>query len=429
MIEYSPPPPLPYLVRLSLLLTVPNPKFNPAFPNMNIPNPILTLSFLFLFLFNPPLKHLLVVATIELETCLDSVCQAKEPIIRFPFHIEGKQEKTCGYPGFKLSCSEKGQTLLNLPYTGGEFSIQAINYAAQQLWLNDPNNCLPKRILSLNLSASPFDAVYYQQFTFFNCSSNLEYLKYRYKPIACLSDSSNKYIVFATPSPSVFAHLSSVCDLVHTVKVPVQSPFYDHVMSSDLTDDLRLSWDSPSCGRCASHGGRCGFKNNTTFELACFDVPSPGISIGATYVLAICIGVPALLCFIALLSYICSRFRFRFRIGAHGWTWTWTWAHETVADFEPLIDSRSNIISGLDRPTIESYPKIVIGENIRLPKPDDNICPICLSEYMPKETVKTIPECEHCFHAQCIDEWLPLNASCPICRTSPPKLPQPLAPS
>lgn len=137
-----------------------------------------------------------------------------------------------------------------------------------------------------------------------------------------------------------------------------------------------------------------------------------GISRGASYIIAICVGVPALLCFTALLSCICSRFG----IGTRGWAW----ASETVADFEPLM--------GLDRPTIESYPKIVIGEGRRLlPKADDKTCPICLSEYEPKETVKAIPKCGHCFHAQCIDEWLPLNASCPICRTSPPKLPQPLA--
>lgn len=86
------------------------------------------------------------------------------------------------------------------------------------------------------------------------------------------------------------------------------------------------------------------------------------------------------------------------------------WANETVPDFEALAGSRPTTVTGLDRPTIESYPKIVIGE-----------------KYMPKETVKTIPECGHCFHAQCIDEWLPLNASCPICRTSPRMLPQPRA--
>ncbi|TKY74109.1 putative RING-H2 finger protein ATL21A [Spatholobus suberectus] len=387
----------------------PNPKVNSTlsqFPKMKIPNPILAL-----------LTHLAVVALASIETCLDSVCHLKEPVIRFPFHVEGKHAEACGYPGFTVSCSENGQTLLNLP-NWGELKIQGINYAEQQLWVNDPNNCLPKRLLSLNLSASPFDAVYHQEFAFFNCSFNLEYLSRRYRPINCLSHSS-EYVVFATPSPTAFGRFSSVCDFVETVKVPVQSPFYDHVLSSDLSDDLRLSWDSPPCGRCESRGGRCGFKSNETFELDCSRVPSKGMSRGARYAMAICVGVPAVLCSIGVLSCICSWLR----IGTHDWPW----AHETVADFEPLASSRPTTVSGLDRPTIESYPKIVIGESRRLPKKGDKTCSICLSEYMPKETVKTIPECGHCFHAQCIDEWLPLNASCPICRTSPPKLPQPRA--
>ncbi|KAL5811412.1 hypothetical protein ACOSQ4_027980 [Xanthoceras sorbifolium] len=61
----------------------------------------------------------------------------------------------------------------------------------------------------------------------------------------------------------------------------------------------------------------------------------------------------------------------------------------------------------------------MLGESRRLPKPDDNTCPICLCEYKPKETLKTIPECLYCFHADCVDEWLRLNASCQACRNSP----------
>ncbi|CAL5433368.1 unnamed protein product [Camellia sinensis] len=72
------------------------------------------------------------------------------------------------------------------------------------------------------------------------------------------------------------------------------------------------------------------------------------------------------------------------------------------------------IIMGLDRPTIESYPTTVLGESVRLPKPNDGTCPICLAEYQPKETLRTIPECNHYFHANCIDEWLRV-----ACRNSP----------
>ncbi|KAJ6294888.1 hypothetical protein OIU76_022885 [Salix suchowensis] len=94
----------------------------------------------------------------------------------------------------------------------------------------------------------------------------------------------------------------------------------------------------------------------------------------------------------------------------------------------PESDSTVNTVpvvtvAGLDGATIESYPKIVLGESRRLPKPDDNTCSICLCEYKPKETLKTIPECKHCFHSDCIEEWLRLRATCPLCRNSPERLP------
>ncbi|KAL9416944.1 hypothetical protein AB3S75_040017 [Citrus x aurantiifolia] len=71
---------------------------------------------------------------------------------------------------------------------------------------------------------------------------------------------------------------------------------------------------------------------------------------------------------------------------------------------------------GLDESTIESFQKLVLGESKRLPGPNSSACPICLSKYLSQETIRCIPECKHCFHAECIDEWLRLNDKCPVCR-------------
>ncbi|KAK4273903.1 hypothetical protein QN277_017208 [Acacia crassicarpa] len=341
------------------------------------------IRFLLLFYILPPTS---------IETCPDAVCQNGNKIIRFPFRIQQSQlqPKSCGYPGFDVSCSNHGQIRLKVPYSEGEFSIQGIDYTSQQLWINDPKNCLPIRILSLNLNGSPFSGVYYRDFSFFNCSS--QYLKYRYIPIPCLSDSN--HTVFATPSRSVFRHLSSVCSFIRTVRVPVQQPYYEHVLTSDLSDDLRLSWNSPPCGMCESRGGRCGFRTNSTGDIGCAYFPSQGISRAVRYAISTCAGVLATLGLIGLMYYIggkCGR-------------------AQTVVRPEP----EPAMLSGLDGLTIESYPKQVVGEA------DEGTCPICLSEYRPKETLKTIPACLHSFHSHCIDAWLHLNASCPLCRTSPP---------
>lgn len=74
---------------------------------------------------------------------------------------------------------------------------------------------------------------------------------------------------------------------------------------------------------------------------------------------------------------------------------------------------------GLDQATIDSYTKVVLGESRRVPGLNDGSCPICLSDFSAKETLRCIPDCKHCFHADCIDEWLKMNGTCPLCRTSP----------
>ena len=42
-------------------------------------------------------------------------------------------------------------------------------------------------------------------------------------------------------------------------------------------------------------------------------------------------------------------------------------------------------------------------------------CTICLCEYEEQEDVRRLP-CMHLFHRDCVDQWLPTNKRCPICR-------------
>lgn len=228
---------------------------------------ILKLFFIFFF------SSSLYTTTRSTTTCMEAVCHSTEPVIRFPFRIDQSQQpKSCGYPGFDLTCnSNSTQALLHLPYSG-KFSVQGIDYGAQVIWINDPDNCLPRRILSLNLSGSPFTGVYYQDFTFFNCSS--DYLKYGLNPIACLSGSN--YTVFATSSTRVVNTLSLSCQRVATVAVPVQWPFYEQIYSSDLSGNLWLTWNKPKCRNCESRGGKCGLKANSTGEIVCSDIHRRG---------------------------------------------------------------------------------------------------------------------------------------------------------
>lgn len=213
----------------------------------------------------------------SLQVCTTAACGMGEPEIRFPFLIKNRgQNESCGYPGFGVSCDITSQTLLNLP-SSGDFTVQAIDYGTQEVWINDPNNCLPQRILSLNLSGSPFYVSFNQGFTFFNCTS--DYSKYRLNRIACLSSST--HTIYATASSLAANFLSSKCNSLGTFRVPVQWPFYENLPSSDLSHHLRLTWLVPTCGRCESLGGRCGWRSNSSREIVCSNLPSTGIFLNA----------------------------------------------------------------------------------------------------------------------------------------------------
>lgn len=68
---------------------------------------------------------------------------------------------------------------------------------------------------------------------------------------------------------------------------------------------------------------------------------------------------------------------------------------------------------------ISSLPSVVYTEgmfNSEDKKEDDNNkCSVCLCEYETGEELKGLP-CTHYFHDVCIEKWLGMNESCPICR-------------
>ncbi|XP_060216939.1 putative RING-H2 finger protein ATL69 [Lycium barbarum] len=133
-------------------------------------------------------------------------------------------------------------------------------------------------------------------------------------------------------------------------------------------------------------------------------------SISLGYGIAIAIGILILISLIIFASYACLRFKLA--------------GNFSTPSSSSNVTNNSYIYSyflGLDRPVIESFPKVVLGESKRLPSPisDSSTCAICLCEYCAKDSVRCIPECHHCFHVHCVDEWLRKSGTCPICRSSP----------
>ncbi|KAL4571550.1 hypothetical protein LXL04_018311 [Taraxacum kok-saghyz] len=46
---------------------------------------------------------------------------------------------------------------------------------------------------------------------------------------------------------------------------------------------------------------------------------------------------------------------------------------------------------------------------------EDAVCCICLAKYKDGDLLREIP-CTHFFHTECVDKWLKINASCPLCK-------------
>ncbi|KAG9459357.1 hypothetical protein H6P81_003865 [Aristolochia fimbriata] len=46
---------------------------------------------------------------------------------------------------------------------------------------------------------------------------------------------------------------------------------------------------------------------------------------------------------------------------------------------------------------------------------EDAVCSICLAKYGDNEELRELP-CLHFFHVECVDKWLKINASCPLCK-------------
>lgn len=49
---------------------------------------------------------------------------------------------------------------------------------------------------------------------------------------------------------------------------------------------------------------------------------------------------------------------------------------------------------------------------------DEKICAICLNDFVSKDVVTKLSNCNHIYHSKCLFEWLKINNTCPECRTT-----------
>ncbi|KAI3891359.1 hypothetical protein MKX03_031455 [Papaver bracteatum] len=341
------------------------------------------------------------------DNCPISSCgeNSLSPTIQYPFSIvkdnnQGKEfTKDCVYPpGFDLSCRNQNETILKLPFSG-EFYVRGISYYEQKIQVTDPSDCLPRRYLqNISLSGTPYVSEAYPSYIFCNCSaegySNLmktyaNTSASNFYAISCLSSST--HTVLAMNNMSVIHSMNTTNCLVIKTNVITLAKWdwsSDGVFYPLTIKDLYLTWVLP-------------------------DKEQRDLSKGLLSLLIIGSGLPV---FIGILW--CCRYGFT----GYGYN---DRNHQTQTELSTEGTSRN----GLDESTLRSYPQMVLSESLRFLNPENTVCSICLADYKPKDTLRSIPECNHYFHVNCIDGWLRMNGSCPVCRKSPLRSPLAVPPA
>uniref|UniRef100_A0A565B4Q3 RING-type E3 ubiquitin transferase n=1 Tax=Arabis nemorensis TaxID=586526 RepID=A0A565B4Q3_9BRAS len=188
-------------------------------------------------LFNFPLLH--ASNPRKCSSYYDSLrCGRFEDPIRFPF---------CGHTGFNLHCTDLNKTVLELPMSG-IFLVDEIKYAKQQILINDPRKCLVKRLLTFNISGTPFSHRLNVDYTFLTCPKEVVMPSW-YPPIPCLSNSTFSF--FATSNLALANSMLPSYQVVKRVDVPASWLFQESIFSSSINyASLLLEWDSPNCKSC-----------------------------------------------------------------------------------------------------------------------------------------------------------------------------------
>ncbi|XP_039031940.1 putative RING-H2 finger protein ATL21A [Hibiscus syriacus] len=363
---------------------------------------------LFFFLVFLRISFLPPVLTVDDELCDPVLCDVV--LVDYPFRLTN-QPHCCGDPNFNLSIScingdqLPAKTIINLPLSG-EFTVDSIDYWSTPPYVEMSDSCMPERILEgLDLSNTPFQPLYPDNFTFFNCSSDSDASE-GFPAIRFYCLSGKNFSVWGIPSVAYNQSSSglSLCVQIAKILVPLPTSF---LPQHNLTS-VALTWEQPYCPfpPCNHCGSDCQPENG---DDEC-SVKKRGLSNRIRYSLILAVGTPVILIGVCITIY-----KLRVSLYYHH-----SRPNVEIAGLnaEPRLPA-AVAVNGLDCSRIESYPMNMLGEKFKLPRADDNTCSICLSEYQAKETIRTIPDCDHYFHSRCIDEWLMLNAACPICRNMP----------
>ena len=137
----------------------------------------------------------------------------------------------------------------------------------------------------------------------------------------------------------------------------------------------------------------------------------------AYYSVGLSLGILLMIALISLISFYCSHRSLQ------------NSQVSVTANTSMELDSALTIQVHQQNSFVNNYPVLLFSE-AKHHRPDSetmtsSCCSICLADYKDTDCVKLLSNCGHLFHIECIDRWLQVNLSCPMCRNSP--LPSPLS--
>ena len=150
-------------------------------------------------------------------------------------------------------------------------------------------------------------------------------------------------------------------------------------------------------------------------------------NLGLGYSIAITLAFLVLLATLFLSFYLCCRKNNNPNNNLNNNNNTLNYAEGVIVRTDIFIaeNDEENSVVGLEDNVINSYPRFQFSRDSATILGQNTTCSICLCEYKDSEMLRMMPECRHYFHLCCLDSWLKLNGSCPVCRNSP--LPTPLS--
>ncbi|TKY56191.1 putative RING-H2 finger protein ATL21B [Spatholobus suberectus] len=190
--------------------------------------------------------------------------------IQFPFYLRNSNlNQTTDYPpGFDLLCTEKDETMLELPAVPIKLFVRNIDYEFQRIEIYEPENCLPSQLLKLgNASVSPFN---FAPQPYNSPGTNVSFFRCDSMSCPILLLPSDQIVYYNEP----FIYYNNI-DILSCTKVKdvlfVQWKYYYYHLYGGM---VLMEWSKPDCGYCEAQGQKCKWKNGTNGETECFVCPT-----------------------------------------------------------------------------------------------------------------------------------------------------------